>query len=121
MSYIIRGGYDILRKQVLNISLKPTNKYKWCRGIVSVKENKYVSHLPPLNENNFEIVKYNNMHALLLNNAIIYEDEKLFSYKIELQGFREIVSNDPKHYAFVECNYVESYALKHLSWWRELN
>ena len=117
MSYIIRGGYDILRKQVLNISLKPTNKYKWLQGIVSVNENKYVSHLPPLNENNLEIVKYNNMACVYSPPA----DDEIFSYKVELQGFREIVSNDPKHYEFVECNYVESYALKHISRWREVN
>jgi hypothetical protein len=73
------------------------------------------------NENNLEIVKYNNMHALLLNNSIIYEDEKIFSYKIELNGFRDVVLNDPKLYEFIECNYAESYALKHISRWREVN
>ena len=119
MSFIIRGGYDIFRKQVLNIALKPTNK--WCQGLVSIKENKYVSHMTSLNENNLEMVKYNQMHALLLNDTIIYEDEKIFSYKLELHGFRDAILSDPKLYDFIECNYVESYALKHVGRWRNLN
>jgi len=119
MSFIIRGGYDIFRKQVLNISLKPTNK--WVQGVVMIKDYNYVSHLGPLHVNNLEMVKYNQMHALLLNDNIIYEDEKLFNYKLELHGFRDTMLSDPKLYDFIECNYVEAYALKHVGRWRELN
>jgi hypothetical protein len=119
MSFIIRGGYDIFLKQVLNVSLKHSNK--WSQGMVMVRPNKFVSTLTPLNENKLEMVKYNENHALLLNNAIIYEDKNLFSYKIELQGFREIDVYEPNIYDFLECHYVECYAMKHVGRWREVN
>ena len=117
MSFIIRAGYDIYRKQVLNISLKHSDK--WSQGLVTVKHNLFVSQIIPLNENKLEMVKYNDNHALLLNDNIIYEDKKLFSYKIELQGFGNI--NDPNFYDFLECKYVDSYAMKHFCGWPTLN
>ena len=119
MSFIIRAGYDIYRKQVLNISLKHSDK--WSQGLVTVKQNLFVSQIIPLNENKLEMVKYNDNHALLLNDNIIYEDKKLFSYKIELQGLKEVDVNDPKLYDFLNCKYVECYALKHIGHFRTLN
>ena len=119
MSFIIRGGYDIFLKQILNVSLKHSDK--WSQGMIMVKPNKFVSTLMPLNENKLEMVKYNENHALLLNDAIIYEDKNLFSYKIELHGFRPIDVYEPNIYDFLECHYVECYAMKHFGRWRELN
>ena len=122
MSFIIRGGYFVSLKKVLNISLKSTDK--WSQGLISVKASNY--SILPHSENKIEIVKYNDNHALLLNNAIVYEDKKLFDYHIELEGFRALVLNDPNLYNFpecdfLECHYAECYALKHISTWRELN
>jgi hypothetical protein len=37
-------------------------------------------------DNKIELIKYNNTkHALVLNNTIIYENERLFIYDIDLQ------------------------------------
>ncbi len=119
MSFILRGGYDSIRKQVLNISLKRTDK--WLQGLVMVSPNMFVSTIIPYNENKIEIVRCNNTHALLLNENIIYENEKLFTYKIELDGFRELDINDRNLYDFLDCKYVECYALKHIGHFRTLN
>ena len=76
MSFVVKGGYDAIRKQVMNISLKRTEK--WTSGSLFVKKNILVYNLVPRYDNKIEVVKYNNNHALLLNNTIIYEDKKLF-------------------------------------------
>ena len=119
MSFVIRAGYDLYRKQILNVSLKHSDK--WSQGLIMVKHNLFVSQIMPLNENKLELVKYNNVNALLLNDNIIYEDKKLFSYKLELQGVRELDLNDPTLYDFLECKYVECYAMKHIGHFRTLN
>ena len=119
MSFIIRGGYDVFRKQILNISLKHNDK--WSQGLVTVKHNMFLSNIMPLNENKLEIVKYHDTNVLLLNDNIIYENKKLFTYKIELHGFRELDINDPNLYDFLECKYVDCYAMKHVGHWRTLN
>jgi hypothetical protein len=119
MSFILRGGYDSFRKQVLNISLKGTEK--WTSGNLFVKKNLLVYNLVPRYDNKIELVKYNDTHALLLNNTIIYENNKLFTYKIELQGFNELEINDRNMYDFMDCKYVDYYAMKHIGNFRTLN
>jgi hypothetical protein len=116
MSFVIKGGYDAIRKQVMNISLKRAEK--WTSGIVMIKKNIFLYNLVPRYDNNIEIVKYNDIHALLLNNAIIYEDKKLFTYKLVFKG---LDTTDPNCYDFLDCKYVDYSALKHFSTWRTLN
>ena len=82
MSFLIKGGYDVFRKQVLNVSLKRADV--WTHGHIMVRQHKYVGELSSQNENIIELVRYDDMHALVLNNAIIYEDKKLFTYKLDL-------------------------------------
>ena len=118
MSFIIKGGYDAFRKQVLNISLKRTDK--WTSGTLLVKKNIFVYNLVPRYDNEIELVKYNDNHALLLNNTIIYEDKKLFTYKLNFSG-EGLQVNDPNLYDFMDCKYVDYYALKHFAQWRSLN
>jgi hypothetical protein len=115
MSLLIRGGYDVFRKQILNISLKRTNV--WTQGLIMVRKNIFVSSLAPLNENKIELVKYDNRHALLLNNAIIYEDQKLFSYKVDLQvgsemNERVLIDLDLTTLNFIEYQYLDYEKLK---------
>jgi hypothetical protein len=119
MSFIIKGGYDAIRKQVLNISLKRTNK--WTTGTLLVKKDILVYNLVPRYDNEIELVKYNDVHALLLNNTIIYEDKKLFSYKLNLQGFNELLVYDSNPHDYLEYKYVDYYAMKHFAQWRTLN
>jgi hypothetical protein len=118
MSFVIRGGYDIFRKQVLNLSLKQTDK--WTHGLVMVKKNMLVYNLVPRYDNTFEMVKYNDIHALVLNNTIIYEDKKLFSYKLDLHG-PGLNVNDPNLYDFLDCKYVDYANLKWMDTRRQLN
>ena len=82
MSFLIKGGYDVFRKQILNVSLKRADV--WTHGHIMVRHHKYVGELSPQKENTIELVRYDDMHALVLNNAIIYEDKKLFTYKLDL-------------------------------------
>lgn len=118
MSFLIKGGYDVFRQQILNIALKRTNI--WTQGLITVKTNKFVCGLVPLNENKLEIVKYNNRHALLLNNSIIYEDNKLFTYDIDLQVGSDLFEgvpvdlNNKEFYNFIDYHYVDYPELKRL-------
>lgn len=119
MSFIIKGGYDVFRKQILNVSLKPTDK--WTQGLLFVKHNRFVYNLVPRYDNKLEMVKYNDIHALLLNNTIIYENKKLFTYKLDLQS--EVVPdlNDPNLYDFLDYKYLNYNELKWLNTRRTLN
>ena len=119
MSFIIKGGCDLFRKQIINVSLKRTNK--WTRGLLLVPKNTYVVTLVPRNENNIEMVKYNDIYALLLNNSIIYENNKLFSYKIDLQVETEPDLTDKHLYNFMEYNYVDFKDMKKFNTLRTLN
>jgi hypothetical protein len=119
MSFLVKGGYDIIRKQVVNISLKRTTK--WTRGLLFVGSNKYLSSLNPTNENILELVRHDNMHALVLNNAIIYEDNKLFAYKIDLQCEIEPDLTDKNLYNFMDYNYANIKDLRYYNTIRTLN
>jgi hypothetical protein len=82
MSVLLRCGYFAISKQLLNITLKPT--ILWHNGIILTNQNKVISTLNPQNENKLVLVQYNTTAVLLLNNSIIYENKKLFNYKIDL-------------------------------------
>ena len=119
MTLLIRGGYDAMRKQIVNISLKRTDK--WMNGLLMVQKNMYVGSLLPANENYVEIVKYGDSNVLLLNNNIVYENKTLFTYKLELQPVEVPDLNDPKLYDFLEYHYVDFYAMKHFGMGRGVN
>ena len=122
MSFLLKGGYYATCNKVLNISLKRTDM--WTNGLILVKTSKY--SLSPKNDNIIELVKYDDTHALLLNNAIIYEDKKLFTYMLDLQGFRPIQGFRPMQgfspmqgfrpnedrYDFLECESLSYSELK---------
>jgi len=80
MSFILRGGYDAFQRSIINISLKNTNL--WNRGAISV--NGVNCNIDSSRDNTIEMVKYDDMNTLLVNNAIIYENRKLFKYDINL-------------------------------------
>jgi hypothetical protein len=120
MSYLIKGGYDIFRKQITNISLKRTDR--WVQGTVLGRQNKFICTLNPQNDNIFEIVKYNNMHVLLMNNAIVYENEKLFYYNIDLRANTDLVNiSDNNMYSFIDYNRVNYENIKNIQAQRHLN
>ena len=120
MSFLIKGGYDVFRKQVLNISLKRTDV--WTHGHIMVRQHKYVGEISPQKENTIELVRYDDMHALLLNNAIIYEDKKLFTYKLDLFCKTQPVNVNTLNMCdmtdyiknYVDYNYVTYNEMKHI-------
>ena len=105
MTLLIKGGYDMIRKQIVNISLRQTNV--WTNGLLMLDNNRYMNSLYPDSSYKIEIVKYNNMNILFLNNNIIYEDPKIIQYKIELHGIETLDINEPKLYDFIKYNYVD--------------
>jgi hypothetical protein len=107
MSVFIKGGYYAVSKQLLNITLRPTTL--WHNGIILTNKNKVISTLNPQNENKLELIKYNDISVLLLNNSIIYENKFLFNYNLDLSltdddfifnkdRFRSCVN-----YQFIKC------------------
>jgi hypothetical protein len=82
MSVLITAGYYAISNQILNIIFKPTTV--WRNGIILTNQNKVISTLKPENENNLKLVYYKDSAVLLLNNSIIYQDNKLFNYNLNL-------------------------------------
>uniref|UniRef100_A0A6C0IMY4 Uncharacterized protein n=1 Tax=viral metagenome TaxID=1070528 RepID=A0A6C0IMY4_9ZZZZ len=120
MSFFIRGGYDTIRKQVLNISLKPTAI--WHNGMVLVNKSMVVCTLHPHNVNTLELVNYNDTATLLLNNSIIYENRKLFTYKINLTVTDDsLILNDRSLDKVMDCEYINFTDIKKHNTDRYLN
>ena len=76
-------------------------------------------------DNHLELVKYNNdMHALVLNDMIVYEKKHLFMYDVELLLKKEDcpcgVSSD-HIYNYVTYYWVNYDTIKHVNSQRYLN
>lgn len=81
MSFTIKGGFDIFRNQIVNIVLQKNNI--WNFGMIMYNKKK-IFNINSNQENKIELIKYNTKHALVINDMIIYENEKLFMYDINL-------------------------------------
>lgn len=106
MSLIIKGGYNVFRKNALNVILKPTSV--WASGFIFGPKNCVIGELSPQNENRLELVKYNDDNGILLlhNNTIIYEQTKLFNYKIDLYCPVKPEWNNENFKTFLDFKYV---------------
>ena len=80
MSFALRAGYDAVYRHVINVSLKKTSL--WKNGLLMVNGVNF--NIDSSRDNLIEIVKYDDINTLMLNNAIIYENRKLFTYNIDL-------------------------------------
>ena len=81
MSFTIKGGFDILRNQIVNIVLEKNNT--WNFGMILYNKKK-IYNINSSRENKIELITYNTKHALVINDMIIYENENLFMYDINL-------------------------------------
>lgn len=92
-SFLFNGGYNSVRNEIINFSFKKTNL--WNNGIVSINNHTYLYKLYSCNDINLEMVKYNNKYALLANDMIIFENEEVFPYNIELlRRDNELLNNN---------------------------
>jgi hypothetical protein len=81
MSFIIKGGFDILQNKIVNIILQKNSI--WNFGMV-IYNKRQIFNINSSRENKIEIIKNNMKHALVLNDMIIYENDNLFMYDIHL-------------------------------------
>ena len=81
MSFNIKGGFDILRNQIVNIVLQKNNI--WNFGMI-IYNKQQLFNINSNKENKIELIKYNTKYALVINDMIIYENENLFMYDINL-------------------------------------
>jgi len=123
MSFLIKGGYDSLRKTIINLSLIKTNL--WQQGIITTESKKPICKLNSFTDNHLELVKYNNdMHALVLNDMIVYENKHLFMYDVELLLKKEDCPcgvNSDHIYNYVTYYWVNYDTIKHVNSQRYLN
>ena len=80
MSFALRAGYDAVYRHVINVSLKKTSL--WKNGLLVVNGVNF--NIDSSRDNLIEIVKYHDLNTLMVNNAIIYENRKLFTYDVDL-------------------------------------
>ena len=86
MSFIIKAGYNIVRKDIINVTLK--NTPYWNKGTIYVPNG--IRH--ELRENEFnevELARYNAGYAILVNNNVIYDSAFPLDYKITLMATPE--------------------------------
>lgn len=119
MSFILKGGYDVHCRHIVNLFLKRTTV--WNRGSINVNGNK--CNIDSTRENTIEIIKYDDMNSLLLNNAIIYENRRPFIYDIELQYNNHDIHDfsNKNIYSYVDFNVVNYNKIKNISSQRLLN
>jgi predicted RNase H-related nuclease YkuK (DUF458 family) len=113
MSFTIKGGFDIFRNQIVNIVLQKNNIWKF--GMIMYNKKK-IFNINSNQENKIELIKYNTKHALVINDMIIYENEKLFMYDINLHIndndneniYKNIIYNVIKYNDFRDLNLMRS-------------
>ncbi len=113
MSFFIKAGYDVTLKHIKNVSLFKSNS--WQKGVIRLNDRGNICQINSANENKLEISRYNDKHALLLNSMIIYEDEKLFSYEINL-SYQNNIDHNSIHFTYFKYN-----DLTHINLFRQLN
>jgi len=124
MYFLIKGGYDSLRKHIVNISLRHT--HKWTEGRIHTN-NIYLCKLNSSQDNRLVMVKNNNKHILLLNNMIIYETENVFSYNVDLtrclSDYKRGMTNidDLLDANLIDYNYVNYNEMTNINAHRTLN
>ncbi len=101
MSFFIKAGYDATLKQIKNVSLLKSNS--WQKGLVRLNDRGNICQINSANENKLEIIRYNDKHALLLNSMIIYENENLFSYDINL-SYQNNIDHNSIHFTYFKYN-----------------
>ncbi len=119
MSFILKGGYDAKCCHIVNLLLKKTNV--WNRG--SIRVNGVKCYMDSNKENRIEMIKYNDMNTLMLNNAIIYENRRPFEYDIDLQYNFQGQNNFSKKnlYNYIDFNIVNYNTMENISSQRTLN
>ena len=112
MSIIISGGYNVFRKQILNVVLKRNEV--WSNGIIFGPKKIVISQIKPWDEHHLQIVKYSDDSGIMLlhNSAIIYEHNKLFKYKIDLFCPTKPEWTDENLSTFIDLKYVSYSDLK---------
>jgi hypothetical protein len=112
MSMLIRGGYYAVKKQILNVRIKPTTS--WHEGLILTNKNMVITRLNPRKENNIELVNYKDTAVLLLNNSIIYENNKLFYYNIDLTFTNEdYIFNKQRFDKCIRYDFIKLTDIKH--------
>jgi hypothetical protein len=131
MSFLIKGGYNSFQKTILNMTLKKSNL--WQQGLITTNHYKNpICKLNSYDENHLEIVKYHDMHALMINNMVVYEKKHLFTYDVELllkkkHDLLERTITDAKLekndniYHYVTYYWVNYDTIKHINGQRYLN
>ena len=120
MSVILRGGYDAIRKSIVNTTL--LNTTNWNIGKIYVNTYVHVCNIKSTRENIIEMVRCDDKHTLMLNNMIVYSHPNLYTYDIILR-----LDNDLDHYgqknihSFVKYNYINYSNLRDIHSVRCLN
>lgn len=108
MSFLIKGGFNAFRNNIINISLIPT-KY-WKTGTICILGNQHIQNIDSSIPNVINQIKYthkNNVgYALLLNNDVIYDSNKLFIYDVSLNFSQENNYDKTNMYSFIKYNCV---------------
>jgi len=93
----------------------------WNRGAVMVNGTKF--NIDAERDNIIEMIKYDDMNTLMVNNAIIYENRKLFNYDIDLNyNFQEQYDFSKKNlYNYIDFNIVNYKTMEKITSQRTLN
>ena len=108
------------------MTLKKSNL--WQQGLITTNHHKNpICKLNSYDENHLEIVKYHDMHALLINNMVVYEKKHLFTNDVELLLKNKHITDttlDKKNdniYHYVTYYWVNYDTIKHINGQRYLN
>ena len=80
MSFIIKAGYNIVRKDIINVTLKSTPY--WNKGTIYIPNA--IHEIDSMELNEIELARYNTGYAILVNNNVIYDSVFPPDYKIKL-------------------------------------
>ena len=109
MSFLIKGGFNAFRNHIIDITLIPT-KF-WNTGTICILENTKIKNIDSRIPNVIKQVKYTHKnqigYALLLNNDLIYDSNKLFTYDVSLNLREENDYAITNMYSYIKYNCEE--------------
>jgi hypothetical protein len=118
--FLIKAGYDSWRKQILNVSLYKNDI--WDKGTILLNNQTNFWKINSAVNNKVEIIRNNDIYALLLNGMIVYENPKLFKYEINLFFKTKTHNFEEKNvYHYLDYKHVNTQDIYTINNLRQLN
>lgn len=105
MAFMIRGGFNVFRRHLVNISLEPNN-YWICGGIYTPNKT-LIGDINSARFNRIECEQNGSDYIMLLNKKVLLISKEPFVYDVALKFSGENDFSEKNIYSYIKFHYVE--------------